>query len=460
MDNNLLKEFLKNEGQFMELVNSALSESEKIIKLMEKGEDIGKASEYKRFLDYMRDIQDFTVERKKPEMEYFEQITSSASEQEKLDMLYNCLVRELGAYEGFEIKKDLTHSISYLTHALSFFLSVLINNSYEQREKVLDVYLKAIEGLNLPFKTDKEEIKSILGKHLTGIEYTEIAIDTPEKAFYTLDRISEVVFNKGVLLNRGENKGSVALTPKQKEKHEKDILFVLDDSIGELKLTPTQRRLLSAMGTLFLSAQEQEKECICTLNQVMDLMGHNSHPNKVQRDKVIQEMRKISCVRIVQDLDNKKGQVLKVDESMLNYSLAIMTNKGRFVESALKVWDLPPIFKIAKHLNDEITSLPKDILKLPQGMSMTDNNLKLQDFFIKKIARLNNPHSKSISPNVTYAYLCELTSSKRVDRVKENTYKILDHFQELGFIKGYDKKKNGLHIDILTKKEREQLFLN
>ena len=134
MDNNLLKEFLKNEGQFMELVNSALSESEKIIKLMEKGEDIGKASEYKRFLDYMRDIQDFTVERKKPEMEYFEQITSSASEQEKLDMLYNCLVRELGAYKAFETKGDLTHSLNYLTKALSFFLSVLINNSYEQRE--------------------------------------------------------------------------------------------------------------------------------------------------------------------------------------------------------------------------------------------------------------------------------------------------------------------------------------
>lgn len=458
---SLLKEFMKTDIILMECIKDVSTSG--------YAEDFKKNLK-ERFFElqkiYLERSREIRVERAKVEQEYFEQIIADTTEQEQLDRLLVDLKSYIGNCREFLLDSDdLKELVDKFTMRLSFLLSAIIGHSHEQREKVLDVYLKAIEGLNLPFKTDKEEIKSILGKHLTGMEQAKICIDTPGQAFYTLDMISEVVFNGKITLTEEYTHAQIPLTPKEKDKHIKNIVFVLDDSIGDLKLTPTQRRLLSAMGTLFLSAQEQEKECICTLKQVMDLMGYKKNPNKTQRDKVIQEMRKMSCVRIIQDLDNNKGQVLKVDESMLNYSLAIMTNKGKFVESALKVWNLPPIFKIAKHLNDEITSLPKDILKLPPGMSMTDDNLKLQDFFIKQISRLNNnPHSRSISHNVTYAKLCELLKNEgkdiRTSRVKENTFKILDYFQEVGFIKGYDKKKNGLHIDTISKKEREQLFLN
>lgn len=449
--NHLLKESMITDFHIMDKFNE-------LVGACDYGDEMGLDNAKEQFKKLMlrleEETKEFKLERAKIENNYFTQIIGSAEEKELFDKLYNDLY---GVVNPLHIKdkEDLLASFDFFTSRTSFFLINLIGGSLENKEKVIDIYAQVASERFCDLQ--REEIENILMQYINKFEMSQIATKTPDNAYMGVDMVNEKLFNSNSVVKSGEVL-DIPTTPQRKNKHiiSVSLFFDMPESF---RLTAKQRRIINAIGTIYLSWEDKNKPCICTLNQIMDIMGYKGTPNKKQRDSVINDMRKLSTIRLIFE-DEYGNTGLLIDQTMLNYTMAVLTNKGKFVESAIKINELPPSIRYSSEIR-HITSFKKFVAEMPTGLSMTENNIQIQDFLIKQIARLTrNPHCKTVTRNITYESVkehCNVTLRK--SKLEETIICMMDKFKSEGFIKDYEVCQKGIYIHELSKKEREKFFL-
>lgn len=188
---------------------------------------------------------------------------------------------------------------------------------------------------------------------------------------------------------------------------------------------------------------EQGNEFV-TPSQIYKAMGYKGSPGQADKQKIIDSINIMSAARVMIDTTNEsektkyKYDTFRQTFNLLNTEIVQGMFKGNVVQEAIQIKEIPKLFTFAMGRN-QITSIPQTLLSVP--ISNSDQNLKLKDYLIRRIARMKRMKSTKTTPRTikidTICNACDITDRKAKQRLQEKLKKLLGHFKEQEYIKNF-----------------------
>lgn len=274
----------------------------------------------------------------------------------------------------------------------------------------------------------------------------------PQDLAFPLDKINSTVWE--ALNNAGPN-GQITMMPFATEKRgsskEATVYLSMDfakvetelKELGvELNLTPFDKRVYIAVNGLFHSQSGFMSE-----EQIWGAMGNSSRPNAKQLEKVHKSLTKMGAHIFIDNTNelpiNKKYDRFVYDGDILPFERVSAYINNRLSASVIHVFREPPLMSFAKSRR-QITSVSRAVLESP--ISKTDENLRIDDYLIERIAHIKKGNLSNKILFKTIFEKCDITEKKQKQRAKDKISRYLAHYAKTGFIKGYDLAPDGIII--------------
>lgn len=215
------------------------------------------------------------------------------------------------------------------------------------------------------------------------------------------------------------------------------------------RLTPYDKRVYLACASLYGAGND-----IVSLSQIAKMMGIHRAPNKSDLDKISESLTKMRAAII--HLDNQvelnvgyKSPNCAYDGSLLPFERISAYINGKLSEAAVHLFTDPPLVAFARK-RKQITTIKREYLDT--GLNMTDATLRLEDYFLERLSRINRDSTNTKKRRFQKIKLediykdCGITTKKQKQRLPEKIRTLLDHYQATGFISGYEEIPNGYKI--------------
>lgn len=279
-----------------------------------------------------------------------------------------------------------------------------------------------------------------------------------KKVLFPLDKVNTNIWS---LLTTMDKDGQLTFAvEKRGSKRPVDIICGLDFSALETqpglavvkKLTAFDKRVYIAAAAVYSAGYE-----ITTIAQIYMAMGGSGHPSQAMRDKINKSLTKMTVAHIY--LDNISEVNAKYNVPRFRYDGALLPMErvsaivnGQETDTAIHFFREAPLITFARE-RPQITTIPRQLLESP--LSLTENNLLIDDYLIREISFMKKPNSK-ISRKMLFETIFEKTGikdRKSKARAKDKIKRYLDYYKsydkEKPFIKDYFIDDNETFVEII-----------
>ena len=341
-------------------------------------------------------------------------------------------------YDMLELKVDFTENelgapIMETKHAFIY--------AYQDPHKIWN----AIDGEVIFDENTPPEIESCK-KQSKNIKRLDAAL--PKDMIIPLDKINNLFWNKGIPIDGKPHKIGIE---KDGAKEKGNIIVIagikelLSEAKGKLSIDVNEYD-----GSVWLAlanaAYFNKREL--TIPQVYELMGGKTRAKKDERQKIIKSFMKLLDGTIFidnrEETDKKKlgynyptyygkaqliqGEIIVSDENNA------FTMGGQAVDCIIRLGDVPYLFRFAQE-RKQIATVPLTVLQTP--LRLTEKNLRLRDYIIKRICRIKDLTSPCTILIPTICKSCAITDKSSKSRLIATLSKLLNYYKEIGFIKNY-----------------------
>lgn len=398
--------------------------------------------------------------------------------------------------QRFNISRDLTKFVNEATEKGELEPWQILQHEAYFTERYKAFYMFSLHPLRIHLKAldewaeSSEELLDLAARR-AGEFYPEEPLEFP-KVTTTRGELPEALENqqskqpKNVIeplskLNTGvalfdwlnrENAlpGQISIIPVKMEADKDTRELTMNVSIsypeGVVKnLSPTDNRIYNA--TAWLYAENGQD---MTYSQIARAAGWKK-PNATQLDKIRASVEKMRLISI--EWDNKaEAKAYGKNTEYITYTGYLYpaelidrrkTFNGKIAEGYVRVLRPLPLMEFAKE-RGEIATIPAAILE--SKVSMTDENIAMQDYIIRRIERKRRTiktgqAEEKIIYDTLYKNAGANTRQKKRSMIK-NLYKYLEELREKGYISAYKEEATkstgavGVVISFGKKKLKEE----
>lgn len=315
-----------------------------------------------------------------------------------------------------------------------------INASLDNVPPIEEQY-KTLHGLISAGEFEPTLNKAIEKITAKPIKTSDFPLDKPNRVIWdcleTTDGGGQLAFNIAV-----EESGS---------DKEINIAYAIDfdelDKIPNLKitrkLTRYDKRAHNAVAALFNAGYK-----VMGIRQIYNAMGYKGSAGKSDIEKINNSLTKMAGANIyidnIEEADAYKSKPhFKYDGKLIPMERVTAEINGNITDGAIHLYREPPLMTFARE-RKQITTITVGLLNSP--LNKTDNNIRLEDYLIERIAHIKNGKQKSKILYETLFKNIQANTRKQRQRAKENAAKFLDHCIKEKFIKGYEPLEDGIQI--------------
>ena len=321
-------------------------------------------------------------------------------------------------------------------------------DALEQDFSLYDQLLKEI------FKLSEEAGKKGKSKP-NAITITESGV---EKADYPVDKVNSSIFRD---LREADPHGQLFFIDTINKGKEKQPLVMCSINFDDIeaegvvkRLTAIDKRVYIAVNALYSAGYDY-----ITITQIYHVYtGRDTSPNAKDKEKINRSLTKMAARMY---LDNKtevekgyKYSRFKYDGPLLPFERVESSVNNQITDTVIRIlrpadeteWDerALPLVKFAKSRN-QYTTISSACFG---ALSITEDNLLIEDYLIEQIARIKNPANKT-NNKLLYETIYKNTSQNaryKKTRAKDKIKKILDHLKKANYIYGYIVEEDGVTI--------------
>ena len=349
--------------------------------------------------------------------------------------------KRAGAISGeVKLKLDIKPLVlgDRAVNAIEVFVSIAIYTSETEDD--------ARELFNTFYSTGDDSSKGD-----TGLERDSLPKIDPgsiEKLDYPLDKVNGKIWT---LIESGSIPNGKIDVARTGSKTQIPVFYSVDFSKLEedgvslsKKLEPYDERVYIAAAALYNTGRE-----IMTLQQIYSAMGYSGDASFTDNQKINDSLTKMA--RTIIRIDNRReAETYKYDHFTYDGYLLPMErvtamSGGNITGSAIHVFREPPAITFARQ-RKQITTVDVHLLESP--LSKTDANIRLEDYLIRRIARIKKDGSKTSNKilfETVFKNVGAATSMQRT-RTRDKIKKLLEHYKQKQFVKNFKVKNDGVEI--------------
>jgi hypothetical protein len=168
--------------------------------------------------------------------------------------------------------------------------------------------------------------------------------------------------------------------------------------------------------------------------------NERTKPNSTDKEKIVESLKLLIRVRLTLDNTTEAKlygyDLIKGDYPLLSGSLVTAYVNGQLTESALQISEVPKLFQFALNRN-HVATVTTSIYQSP--VNGNETGLKISDYLLGRILRMNNPNSKSQNTIVlkTLYEKCSVTNRLQKSRCKTRAIRVLEDFKKKDLIVGF-----------------------
>lgn len=226
-----------------------------------------------------------------------------------------------------------------------------------------------------------------------------------------------------------------------------DIYYVLDFS--ELqnasitkKLEIYDKRVYLAIAALYNGGYDR-----VSILQIYNTMGYKGRPGASDIKKINSSITKMNGARLY--INNMaEAKAYKYDRFEYDGQLLPMERvkgivNGQVAEAVIHIFREPPMVSFARQ-RKQITTINVRLLDTP--LSKTSANMELEDYLLERISHMKKSSVRKRMLLATIYENANIKTIKQKQRAPEKIKKLLEHYKENGFIKGYRFDDKGVTI--------------
>lgn len=174
--------------------------------------------------------------------------------------------------------------------------------------------------------------------------------------------------------------------------------------------------------------------------------NERTKPNPTDKEKIVESLKLLIRVRLTLDNTTEAKlygyDLIKGDYPLLSGSLVTAYVNGQLTESALQISEVPKLFQFALNRN-HVATVTTRIYQSP--VNSNETGLKISDYLLGRILRMNNPNSKSqntIVLKTLYERCCTTNQMQKTNRMqktrcKTRAIRVLEDFKKKDLIVGF-----------------------
>lgn len=226
-----------------------------------------------------------------------------------------------------------------------------------------------------------------------------------------------------------------------------DIYYVLDFS--ELqnasitkKLEIYDKRVYLAIAALYNGGYDR-----VSILQIYNTMGYKGRPGASDIKKINSSITKMNGAKLY--INNMaEAKAYKYDRFEYDGQLLPMERvkgivNGQVAEAVIHIFREPPMVSFARQ-RKQITTINVRLLDTP--LSKTSANMELEDYLLERISHMKKGSVRKRMLLATIYENANIKTIKQKQRAPEKIKKLLEHYKENGFIKGYRIDDKGVTI--------------
>ena len=308
-----------------------------------------------------------------------------------------------------------------------------IASSTEGSKPTISITTKPIDKADFPI----DKINSNVWKLLEGVKSGQYGF-TWNDEFYEVDEETGII-NVGINVASGTDKRKSKAVP---------VTYCIDFSELEgsitKKLEPYDKRVCIAVAALYNMGYE-----VMTLQQIYNAMGNRGKIGSTDKKKLNDSITKLGTA--ILHLDNRlEADVYNRYEFIYDGAVIIMERvqalvNGQIAESAIHVFREPAPISFAKE-RKQFTTIEVRLFDSP--ISKTSTNIQLEDYLIERISKIKRSSGKTSNKILfdTIYKQAGITEKKQKQRAPKKIEKLLEHYKNCSFIKGYSIESDGIKI--------------
>ena len=272
------------------------------------------------------------------------------------------------------------------------------------------------------------------------LQHPRNEIKKPEVLAAPLDPLNNKLYN--VLISGGKHKAKLDIptTPHKNNAPTTQInaLLYFDDDITKKysltkSLTSFDKLVASAVYSIWRVNHDEAGRCITTLTAIHNCISKTT-PTPAQLEKIRNSLLKQSLTRL--EANNRQEAPLDYEEININAALIHIDfieakRNGKTTDAAIIIYNKLPAFDFAERHNHQLTDIPVELFK--SGISLTDKNLAIQDYLIRRISR---PRNAVIRMKDDQAKHYTQARQKQLNAEKAVTIKVNTLLENIGRDKG------------------------
>lgn len=283
-----------------------------------------------------------------------------------------------------------------------------------------------------------DRLKAEGGPHVDGKRVNRVN--------YPIDKISGDIFNF-----QGATKEPIQFAMEKATARKPITTYVgidFTDLPDNVKITrqlqPYDKRVYLAVSALWAAGNRY-----ITARQIFHAMGLKGKPAPNQIESVNTALSKLSATRLridnTEEAEKYKYPRFVYDAPLLPMERVTATVNGKLVESAVHLFREPPMATYARE-RKQVTAVSIKTLGAP--INMTNQNVNIEDYLLTSIARIQ---SGNRNPKILYNTLFDhvgVKDKKQRQRSKEVIERIMNHFRECEYVKGFAMERDGIKITV------------
>lgn len=297
-------------------------------------------------------------------------------------------------------------------------------------------------------------VTPLLEKLATRALAPTAAVEVVEKTDFPLDKVNAQVWRLLEEAREGQLAFNVAVESEEDKRAGKEINILYGIEFGEIeeaenvkitrKLEPYDKRVYIAVGAIFKAGYDY-----MSYQQIYNAMRFKGRAGASDLRKIHAAISKMSGAKIYVD-NLEEANVynyghFRYDGSLLPMERATAIVNGQLAESVIHVFREPPLLTLARERR-QITTIERRLLASP--LSMTNANIKLEDYLIDRISHMKNGTAQRKMLFETIYRNAGIKTIKQKQRAWGKIKKLLEHYKACGWIAGYTKEKNGVRINL------------
>lgn len=277
-----------------------------------------------------------------------------------------------------------------------------------------------------------------------------------KKIGYPLDKVNSDVWNLFRLTEKTEVNGQIGFNIYTGSNGKQEALVFYSIDFGAIEqatkfsrqLTQFDKRCYIAAAALYNAGYK-----FFSLRQLHRAMGFTSVANAAILEKIDASLSKMQVSTIT--INNQKELEVfgKGNEYEYNYTAPLLPFKkiqkryranGQLVESVIILSEEPPLVAFARQ-RKQITTIDRKLLECREN-SKTEENLKIEDYLIERIAHIKAQKQPARILYDTVCKGCNITEKKQRQRLPGKIIKYLRHYKSCNWVKEFTEQKDGVTI--------------